>query len=257
MYLIFLVVTALAAAAFAAYGVRHRQRAGFSYFAVLEAAAVGWILCYLAQQLDPARARFWFAVKYPFIAAVAPSWFLFVRAQVGRPLAGRDAWPFYVWPVVVGPLLLTNDLHRAFFTDIVQRRELVGLNGPLALFNLALTYLFFFAGAALLGREAARRQGLDRWRSLLLLAGGALPIVANALNQAAKLVPAFGERLDFNPTLPGVALSAVFFGWVSQRYGLLDPRPLARELLFESMTCLLYTSPSPRDLSTSRMPSSA
>ena len=29
------------------------------------------------------------------------------------------------------------------------------------------------------------------------------------------------------------------------------------QLIFESMGCLLYTSPSPRDLSTSRMPSSA
>ena len=29
------------------------------------------------------------------------------------------------------------------------------------------------------------------------------------------------------------------------------------ELMRESLTCLLYTSPSPRDLSTSRMPSSA
>ena len=35
-----------------------------------------------------------------------------------------------------------------------------------------------------------------------------------------------------------------------------DPRPLA-ELIRQWSTCLLYTSPSPRDLSTSRMPSSA
>ena len=33
--------------------------------------------------------------------------------------------------------------------------------------------------------------------------------------------------------------------------------PNAQELALHCMDCLLYTSPSPRDLSTSRMPSSA
>ena len=49
----------------------------------------------------------------------------------------------------------------------------------------------------------------------------------------------------------------------------IDPDPIADELWFagdlinrgpnnvDTLTCLLYTSPSPRDLSTSRMPSSA
>ena len=32
---------------------------------------------------------------------------------------------------------------------------------------------------------------------------------------------------------------------------------ICQELILEDITCLLYTSPSPRDLSTSRMPSSA
>ena len=32
---------------------------------------------------------------------------------------------------------------------------------------------------------------------------------------------------------------------------------LAKEILEDAKSCLLYTSPSPRDLSTSRMPSSA
>jgi diguanylate cyclase (GGDEF)-like protein/PAS domain S-box-containing protein len=239
MYLIFLSVTALASAVFAASGFRHRQRAGFGYFAALEAAAVWWILCYLGEQLDPPRARLWFALKFPAIAAIPPSWFLFVRAQVGRPITGRDAWPFYVWPLVVGPLVLTNDLHRTFFSEIVQRRELAGLNGPLFFVHLAFSYGLFLGGAVLLAREAVRRQGLDRWRSLLLLAGGLLPFGGNVLNETAKRLPAVAGLVEVNPTLPAFALSAVFFGWVSQRYGLLDPRPLARELLFESMTDLV------------------
>ena len=47
---------------------------------------------------------------------------------------------------------------------------------------------------------------------------------------------------------------------VSRSRVVLAPKGLSSEQLLEStrpMTCLLYTSPSPRDLSTSRMPSSA
>ena len=42
---------------------------------------------------------------------------------------------------------------------------------------------------------------------------------------------------------------------VPSRYSFTAPVPFRGE--FEPKTCLLYTSPSPRDLSTSRMPSSA
>ena len=39
--------------------------------------------------------------------------------------------------------------------------------------------------------------------------------------------------------------------------GIADIRCILVILLYPGITCLLYTSPSPRDLSTSRMPSSA
>ena len=42
----------------------------------------------------------------------------------------------------------------------------------------------------------------------------------------------------------------------SKRFGP-DDIPVMRLVLDKAYTCLLYTSPSPRDLSTSRMPSSA
>jgi diguanylate cyclase (GGDEF)-like protein/PAS domain S-box-containing protein len=239
MYLLLLSVAALAAAVFAASGFRHRQRAGFGYFATLEVATVWWILCYLGEQLDPPRAQVWFALKFPAIAASAASWFLFVRAQVGRPIVGRDAWPFYVWAVVVGPLVLTNPYHRTFFADVVQRRELVGLNGPLFYVHLAFTYGCCLAGAALLASESRRRQGLERLRTLLLLGAGLLPFGGNILNELGKHVAWLAGLVTLNPTLPGFAMSAVLLGWVSLRYGLLDPRPLARDLLFESMTDLV------------------
>ena len=44
---------------------------------------------------------------------------------------------------------------------------------------------------------------------------------------------------------------ALLFGWLKTLY------PIWAQFTPEHMFCLLYTSPSPRDLSTSRMPSSA
>ena len=52
----------------------------------------------------------------------------------------------------------------------------------------------------------------------------------------------------------GAALVGTFFG-ILAAYGFFGP--LAHSLAHDAKDCLLYTSPSPRDLSTSRMPSSA
>ena len=57
--------------------------------------------------------------------------------------------------------------------------------------------------------------------------------------------------LDLARTGVGIAGVAAFHGLFDPPG--LDPRPIAAKVI----ACLLYTSPSPRDLSTSRMPSSA
>ncbi len=41
--------------------------------------------------------------------------------------------------------------------------------------------------------------------------------------------------MPLNPTLPAFGLTATFLGWAVLRYRLLDPRPVARDMLFESM----------------------
>ena len=63
-------------------------------------------------------------------------------------------------------------------------------------------------------------------------------------------------------TPAGKAYNAVIFGAIllSVLALLLEPDPLGNSALRQTNVpwiCLLYTSPSPRDLSTSRMPSSA
>ena len=73
-----------------------------------------------------------------------------------------------------------------------------------------------------------------------------------------------GEKVSLRPATPEEIPQ--FFAWATnpdpevQRYFYGDKTPTYEEFLDDWKPyyfCLLYTSPSPRDLSTSRMPSSA
>ena len=97
--------------------------------------------------------------------------------------------------------------------------------------------------------------GLNRLGSTALLAGGITPVVASAL------IADFGAINDFSWTgwfiLMAVPFYLIlifggFFVYLMYRSGFTLPEKVGGVDF-----CLLYTSPSPRDLSTSRMPSSA
>lgn len=232
MYLALLATAGLASLLLAWSAWRNRRYPGFVFFAAMEVGTAWWIACYLGEQLDPARDRLWFALKFPAIAAICPCWLLFTLHQIGeRPRARLWALAF-VWPALLFPLLLTNDSHRWFFTDVVRKEELVGLNGPLFTIHLALAYSYILIGAALLFRDWRRRGSVQ---SGLMFLGGLLPFVGNVVNELGKASPALAHYLAYNPTLPGFAFSSLFIGWAALRYRLLDPRPVARDALFESM----------------------
>lgn len=232
MYLALLTVAGATCAALAASAWRNRRYPGFAYFAAMEAAAAWWVLCYLGEQLDPDRARLWFALKFPAIGLIPPSWLLFTLYQMGERPRSRGWWIAFVWPALLFPVVLTNDRHRLFFTEVVQRHELIGLNGPLFAFHLALSYTFLLAAAGLLLRDWRRRHSVQ---SGLLFLGAVLPLAGNVLNEFTKAIPALDALFPMNPTLPGIACSSIFIGWAAMRYRLLDPRPVARDALFESM----------------------
>lgn len=237
MYLTFLATAGLVSALLGAYAWRNRRYPGFSYLAVLEWGMAWWIGCYLGEQLDPDHGRLWFALKFPAIATITPSWLIFTLFHVGqRPQLRRWALA-YLWPAVLFPLVYTNDAHRMFFSDIVRRSELVGLNGPLFSFHLALTYSYILVAAPLLFRDWQRRGSLQ---SLLMLLGSLVPLAGNVLNEAGKASPVLSAYVPYNPTLPGFAFSAAFIGWATVRYRLLDPRPVARDALFESMPDVVF-----------------
>lgn len=232
MYLLLLAVIGAASAVLAVLAWPHRGHRGFSHFFAMEVATGWWLFCYLGEQLDAPHARLWFAAKFPAIGLITASWFLFTLNYIGRPPRSR-AWRIvYVWPMLLGPLLFTNDAHHLFFREIVMRQGLVGLNGPLFPFHLALSYAYTLAAVALLAWDWRRTR---RVQSVLLAAGTLLPLGANVLNEFAKAWPPIAARLPLNPTLPAFGLTATFLGWAVLRYRLLDPRPVALDMLFESM----------------------
>jgi diguanylate cyclase (GGDEF)-like protein/PAS domain S-box-containing protein len=232
MYLLLLAVSGAASAVLAVVAWPHRRHRGFGHFVALEAATAWWVLCYLGEQLDVSHARLWFALKFQAIGLIPPSWLLFSLHHVGRPPRSRWWQLLYVWPLLLGPLVLTNDWHHWYFREIVAGRELVGLNGPLYPFHLLLNYAYTFIAAVLLFGDWRRR---GRVQSAVLGAGSILPWGANVLTEIGKVSPAAAAWLPVNPTLPGFALSAIVVGYAVLRYRLLDPRPVALDMLFQSM----------------------
>lgn len=232
MYLLLLAVTGAVCASLAVVAWPHRRHRGFSHFVVLEAATAWWVLCYLGEQLDPARATWWLAAKYPATALIPPSWLMFALHHLGRPPQSRWWRLVYVWPVVFGLLMFTNQFHGWVFREVVVRNgEFVGVAGPLYPFHLALNYGYTLFATALLvldWRQSGRAQ------SAVLAAGSLLPVGASLLTETA-MTEAGPPWLPVNPALPGFALGAVVVGYVVMRYRMLDPRPVALDMLFKSM----------------------
>jgi len=81
--------------------------------------------------------------------------------------------------------------------------------------------------------------------------------LATAVKQAASDVSVSGDTVSVNAQVLLDPSLADAYMWVLQLQGpqAVLPNPTTSKLFTNA--CLLYTSPSPRDLSTSRMPSSA
>ena len=155
----------------------------------------------------------------------------------------------------------TGDLGRSFFyqEDVTK---LISARLPVTL-TLGLTGLSIAILTAIpLGIIAAMREGtlLDRGIMTIAVIGQAMPSFWLGLT----LVIIFGLKLQWFPisgvetwqgfVLPGIVLafSAIPALMRLTRSGMVDA--LASDYI---RTCLLYTSPSPRDVEESRMPSSA
>lgn len=236
MYLLLLAVIGGASAVLAVVAWPHRKSRGFVHFVVLEAATSWWLLCYLGEQLDGPRAAWWFAAKFPAISLIPPSWLLFTLHHIGKPPRSRAWLALYIWPVLVATLMFTNDWHRLVFTEIVRRQELGGVNGPLFAVHLAINYACTAVAVSLLVLDGITKR---KAQSGILALASLLPLGANMLNELGKAGILIGTSVPTNPTLPGFGLSALFIGYTILRYRMFDPRPMARDILFESMADLV------------------
>ncbi|MFN8092964.1 MAG: diguanylate cyclase [Vicinamibacteria bacterium] len=230
VYLTVVAAAGVAAVGLALYAGGQRRYPGFAHFALTQLAIAAWIFCYLGEHLDAPRAAVWFTVKFPAVAAIPPSWLLFAWHHVGGRPRVRVQAALYAWPVLLGPILLTEAGRRLMFRELVRGPEIVGVAGPLFVFHLALSYATLAVAETVLFRDWRRRRA---WQSGLLGIGGLVPLAGAAWYQAVVTVPALGPLRSYDTTLPAFALSALFTGWAALRYRLLDPRPAARDALFE------------------------
>lgn len=232
---VYLFLLALAGQALFHYAVqawKNRFYPGFGVFFLLQAALVLWIVCYLGEQTDADRRQWWFLFKFTAVGTVAPSWFLFILIFTGAWTKPLGWWRLvYGWAAILPVLALTNPSHHWFFRELVLRHELIGLNGPLFPFHLGWNYLLLVASLGLLIRFWLRKPAKRRTTTSLLLAGS-IPFLANILNEFTKDPVTGAFILPVNPTLPAFIASSLIFAWAVFAQRLLDPRPLARERLF-------------------------
>ena len=124
-------------------------------------------------------------------------------------------------------------------------------------------------------QSQAGKQAIERWRLKIPVAGNALKMVSITRfcrilgTMLANGVPIL-QALAISRDATGSALLAVNIDEALENVragepltaplkagGLFPEQVIAMISVAEESNCLLYTSPSPRDLSTSRMPSSA
>ena len=88
-----------------------------------------------------------------------------------------------------------------------------------------------------------------------------LDFIASSLNEMLKLVKTFDEEIVENCAVDGIEAEILESDEINSRaidlLRLINEATSPKDSNAGRSTCLLYTSPSPRDLSTSRMPSSA
>ena len=108
-----------------------------------------------------------------------------------------------------------------------------------------------------LGNISKRLQGLNKGllgiNRVAGLAAGALATIGGGIT-LRRIIRVSAEFQDLRTTLTSVTGSAQDG---ARAFDFITKFATETQFSTQQLTCLLYTSPSPRDLSTSRMPSSA
>lgn len=198
-----------------------------------------WSLFYILELLAPTLQEkfFWESLEYIGVVAIPVTWLMFALQY-----SGRERW---INPTNVSLICLIPVLTLLFFWTTPQwgwmRREMwladrgpftvIGKTyGPWFWISLAYNYMLILIGTALLVQTLLRSTRLYRNQRILLITGGLLPMITNALI-IFGLNPLPG--IDLTPA--AFALSGALVALGMFRYQLLDIYPVARDAVMESM----------------------
>lgn len=239
-YLLLLSAAGLMALAYSTRGLRNWKHPGFFAFSLMEFGIAWWIFCYLGEQTGGQRAILWFKLKFIGVCLVAPSWLIFVLHYSRWPLRSRVLRALLYWEwVAFVPLVLSNDSHSLIFDKISLGAEITGINGPFFPVHVFWNYMLLFMATCILVASALKRRVRRRPAGFLIIASF-IPWIGSIANELAKSDPYLRSILPLNPTLPAFALNGVAIGWTIFRWHILDPIPVAREHLFETMGDALF-----------------
>jgi PAS domain S-box-containing protein len=250
-YFVFVVLAPLGAAVLLAAFLRvwpHRHVPPARPLLATGATIAGWLLFNTAEALavSPEAKLLWAKLTYLFIATAPLAWLTFALAYTNR-----TAWLEWRWllmlaaiPILTNVLVLTNDFHgliwRSYsfyeiqapafgpFPDSFLGMQVI--HGAGYWLFAAYSYACLMVSSGLIILEHLRSFAIYRRQSMWMVAAVLAPLAANFIYLTGS-VP--GMNKDFAPI--AYALGAGIFAIVVSRYGLLDLKPFARNLLIEKM----------------------
>jgi len=160
-----------------------------------------------------------FAIFYTGLRKRSPQWLRYI---------------LILEPAVVIGLLLTDPWLALY--RVAPRLEPLGPfvklvydQAPGRILNVVYIYGLMLIGSILLVRHLLRSPRPIFGQTAAILLGTFMPWAANFLF-TLKIIP-----LEFDPNLFALPISCAAFAWAFYRYGLLDLKPLARDLLVEQL----------------------
>jgi PAS domain S-box-containing protein len=216
----------------AAYSIKNRGVPGAIPFVFACLFGLLWSLAIIFEfiAVDLSVKIFWrkFGVMWQLPSATAIAFFLLEYARPKRWLTRRNLILLSIFPSLGILLILTNDLHRLFWTGFHLDGVLVAHLGPIAQVFLAYVYLLSFLNIGILAWLFIRSPE-NRWPVAIIVIG---QIILRFLYFSDVTGHA---RFSFPQTAVGLALMTLVYAVVLFRFRLLGPMTLARQAVIEQI----------------------
>lgn len=216
----------------AAYSIKNRGVPGAIPFAIACLFGLLWSLAIVFEfiAVDIAGKIFWrkFGVVWQLPSATAITCFLMEYARPKRWLSRRNLILLSIFPLLAILSILTNDIHRLFWTGFHVDGALVANLGPIAQIFLAYVYLLSFLNIVILAWLFIRSPE-NRWPVVIIVIGQILLRILYFSDVAGR------ERYNFSYTAVGLALMTLIYAVVLFRFRLLGPMTLARQAVIEQI----------------------